>query len=1046
MARLTTSSSGGGEKKEEFSHPLAVPLNTSDSHPLASSNRLETTDCVSSTSGEQSILMHTVELKDDQHFPTAEVDNKPQQQHETARYKQKNVHQAADLSLPMHTPSSSFKAKHKQMSQLPRSVRWRLSLGVLTDPFDGEDIKDDTGGNNSEESSSKPSCIQQMVQQDKANDKALSQLKTIEEVNALKLRFQRSRYEELEKRHYWSHTPVGIAGKTDNSATDDDNKADAATTTTQHVAKGDDPLSALLENGQEDKGSLFGFGAKRKGKRVNAINNNSVHSTSTKSTKSNNEKESPPSAKHNAKDDDDKRDKSKWADFYSTREMLDVIEKDLNRLPTDHYTMYHSWRKQCMQCRGETSTKKNDKLVEDPLGGSDRDGRIPSVQPQRQTNVTLRKRFANTGLGQSLNLGRDRKLLASTLEDDDEEDEVKKAEAAEKLEIETSTKERAQMLSQLLFVYGQEHEDIGYRQGMHEILSYILLALEMDLMELAVAKEKKKWKLDFITGNEDDDNHGGKAGVDSSGNIVVVRLLDPEFIVHDAFTIFECVMDALASAYDVVEGNEGSSAGCLEAMTSSIVSKIRYVARDEALFSHVLYMPVPPQLYFAKWVRLMFGREVAGGMHAVMELWDAFFELASATASMDDDMSLSDALMNVLKTAAAAMILLIRHLLLAPTVAWDGSLTGDPDPNDGIQYLMNYPPIEDTGVFVKTVTSLLAKEKMLTAQSSQKEDSGQRVKARRYQPMTSNEPIIAIEKQPVQSQRDEEDAVSQSSSNGGFMGWPSESGENKLGVSLTIATGPEIPMSRDHSSMIGPDLETHELQDHKLDISETLGNFASGLLGLASKSVDAAATTLATQKQRPRGPDRRSSFGRLSFTGRRRSMSGNDNDDQKDFVIDTHRPTEEERSDYIQVFQADINNDTNKESRGPVRRRSMSNESVLSDASCTTFSSRLTASRSLSESCRQDPAVLAKKLERSVSTLMKHFHEQMRAQADVVQDNNSGIPPPLSRSLIIPEEIWHAMADIDQVRKDLLSRSATEKLERSSSRASLLGIEQNNEK
>ena len=1039
MARLTTSS--GSEKKGEFAHPLAMPLNAHDSHPLESSNRPETKN--GAPSGERSVLINKVALKDNGVLSSGnEVESKPQQNYETKQM-QKSVQQ--DSSLPIHATSSNFQAKHRQLSQLPRSVRWRLSLGVLTDPFDGEDVKDDTGDNKSEKSSgsnSKPSCIQQMLEQDKVKDNILSQLKTIEEVNALKLRFQRSRYEELEKRHYWSHTPVGIAGKTDNKAAEDVNKAEVATTTTQHVAKGDDPLSAFLETGQEDKG-IFGFGAKRKGKRGNAINNNSVHSTSTKSTttkstKSSNEKEPHPSPNHNSKEEEEKRDKSKWASFYSNREMLDVIEKDLNRLPTDHYTMYHSWRKQCKQCREEMSSSTNkSNIAEDVLRGSDIEG---ATQPQKQTNVSLRKRFANTGLGQSLNLGRDRKLLA-TLEDDEEEDEGKKAEAVERLEIETSTKERAQMLSQILFVYGQEHEDIGYRQGMHEILSYILLALEIDLMELAVAKEKKKL-ISSIEGNEDDDNNGGMAGVDSSGNIVVVRLLDPDFILHDAFTLFECIMDALASAYDVVEGVDGNSAGCLEAMTSSIVSKIRYIARDEALFSHVLYMPVPPQLYFAKWVRLMFGREVAGGMHAVMELWDAFFELASATASMDECISLSNALMNVLKTAAAAMILLIRHLLLAPTVAWDGSLTGDPDPNDGIQYLMNYPPIEDTGVFVKTVTSLLAKEKLLIAKSSQKEGPDQRVKARRYQRMSSNEPIVAIEKQPAQSQNDEEDELSHSSSNGGFMGWPSESGENKLNL-------PEMY----RSSMTDEELEKNKGQDHKPDISETLGNFASGLMGLASRSVDAAAS-LTTQKQQPRRPSRKGSFSRLSFTGRR-DISGNDNDHdndqdspkeskEHDFIIDTCRP-DEEGSDYIQVIEADINDDANKKSRGPIRRRSMSNESALSDASCTTFSSRLTASRSLSESCRQDPVALAKKLERSVATLMKHFHEQMRAQADVLQDNNSGIPPPLCQTLMIPEEIWHAMADIDQVRKDLLSQSATEKLDRSSSCASLLGMERKNE-
>ena len=88
----------------------------------------------------------------------------------------------------------------------------------------------------------------------------------------------------------------------------------------------------------------------------------------------------------------------------------------------------------------------------------------------------------------------------------------------------------------------------------------------------------------------------------------------------------------------------------LEIMTSSIVSKIRFVARDEQLFSFVLCMPVPQQLYFAKWIRLMFGREVAGGIKSVMHLWDAFFDLASARTSVEE-IPISIALLDVLKAA-----------------------------------------------------------------------------------------------------------------------------------------------------------------------------------------------------------------------------------------------------------------------------------------------------------------------------------------------------------------------------------------------------------
>ncbi|KAL7513888.1 hypothetical protein ACHAXN_011613 [Cyclotella atomus] len=1047
MVRLTSNA----PKKEEILHPLSMHDVTS--HPLDNSNPFEDV----TASGDRSSGAHkdhipeisvaTVALKDNARSSNGEVNsNAPNENQDQSRETQakgmtSQKHVADSSAQIIHPPSSNFAAKHKKLSQLPRSVRWRLSLGLLTDPSDGEENEVDAISTaiskKSSSSGGKPTCIQQMVQEDKFHANPTMQLKSIQEVNALKLRFQRSRYEELEKRHYWSHTPVGIAGKTESTQQDPTEAATpaATTTTTQHVAKGDDPLSALLDSPPEDKG-LFGFGAKRRPKKGTAISNNSMHSTSTKSSKT--EKETTQSS---PKQEEEGRggDKSKWADFYSTREMLDVIEKDLNRLPSDHYTVYHSWRKRCTEWREKKSVDEKKRMDEkDKVAlGPDRKGVEPMQTQQRQNNRPLKKRFANT-LGQSLNIGRNPRLVG-TPEDDEEEDATKKAEAAEKLEIEISTKERAEKLSQLLFVYGQEHEDIGYRQGMHEILSYILLALEIDLMESAIAKERRQWRNDMLSPHDVGGNSvdGGLAGVDASGNIVVVHLLDPDYIMHDAFTLFECVMESLALAYDVQEGGDGTSAGCLEGMTSSIVSKIRYIARDEALFSHVLYMPVPPQLYFAKWVRLMFGREVAGGMDAVLGLWDAFFELASATASMDEDMSVSNALMNVLKTAAAAMILLIRHLLLAPTVAWDGSLTGDPDPNDGIQYLMNYPPIEDTGVFVKTVTSLLAKEKLLTAQSAQNDGSLQRIKSRRFQRMTSDLPMVAIENQQDNQEDDKEDTASRSSSCGNFMGWPSQPESNELDVSFTRQTG-------QHSSGADNSSVQNNAHNNKLDISETIGNFASGLLGLAGNF---------TSQKQPMGLTRRASFSRTSFTGFR-GLGENEDDKlkdngeaQHDFEFDIHQKDDD--SNVIQVLHTDLNDNEAREGNAQThpRRRSMSIESGLSsaddlNASFTSYSSR-TASRSLAESIRQDPTVWATKLERSVNTLMKHFHEQMRAQSDTPPPNNNSAHSTGSHRPMIPEEVWHAMADIDQVRKDLLSQSATEKLDKSPSSLMLSTLDAN---
>jgi hypothetical protein len=76
---------------------------------------------------------------------------------------------------------------------------------------------------------------------------------------------------------------------------------------------------------------------------------------------------------------------------------------------------------------------------------------------------------------------------------------------------------------------------------------------------------------------------------------------------------------------------------------------------------------------------------------------------------------------------------------------------------------------------------------------------------------------------------------------------------------------------------------------------------------------------------------------------------------------------------------------------------------------------------------------------------MKHFHDQLGAQADTSPSSNGSSSRMRNLDRMIPERIWHAMADIEQVRKDLLSQSATEKLERSQSNLSLFGMEQSNE-
>ena len=88
--------------------------------------------------------------------------------------------------------------------------------------------------------------------------------------------------------------------------------------------------------------------------------------------------------------------------------------------------------------------------------------------------------------------------------------------------------------------------------------------------------------------------------------------------------------------------------------------------------------------------------------------------------------------------------------------------------------------------------------------------------------------------------------------------------------------------------------------------------------------------------------------------------------------------------------------------------------------------SRSFASKSQSALLRKSPKSLAKKLDKSVKTLMKHFEQQQRIMAEDLTPSSTAA----GGSRIIPEEIWEAMAAIESVKKELLTQDAMEALER----------------
>jgi hypothetical protein len=406
----------------------------------------------------------------------------------------------------------------QQTKVLPRCVRWRLSLGLLAKPTHD--------------------CTKSIEEI----------LKSIEDLNALKLRCQRSRYEDIETTHYWRSTPTSIADDTTMGGLDDKNglkNSGSHLEGLHHVAPGDDPLSALVQS-SSGKG-LFGgngiFGAKKPKSR------------------------SPSDSLRSSRNDGGEVacKGSRWSEFYNTREVLDVIEKDLDRLPSDHYTIFHQWR---TRIEGKSyldggNLKRWRQESDEVVSGKDNNCHLKqdkaAESPFQKTETRVKSR-ANRN--KSWNLGQMQKssdIILAMVEDDKRKQEEDEKAAA----IQASIKERAWRMSQILFVFARCHPEVGYRQGMHEVLSNVLLAFEMDMLEYVTFTERRRGRIGSCS-SKGMDTDGCRAGVDSSGNIVVVRLLDPEYVLHDAFNLFECIMTSLAHAYDAIPAGDETAEFMLE--------------------------------------------------------------------------------------------------------------------------------------------------------------------------------------------------------------------------------------------------------------------------------------------------------------------------------------------------------------------------------------------------------------------------------------------------------------------------------------------------
>lgn len=136
------------------------------------------------------------------------------------------------------------------------------------------------------------------------------------------------------------------------------------------------------------------------------------------------------------------------------------------------------------------------------------------------------------------------------------------------------------MLLDILFIFCKLNQDVGYRQGMHEILAPILWVLSRDAIDFE--------------------------GQGTSEDDLMRESLDPRYLEHDAFTLFGGIMQTVKSYYEVGNIDQPTNTiptGSTPQSTSPIVQRSKriheeYLGKaDPELAHHLTEIDVLPQIF-----------------------------------------------------------------------------------------------------------------------------------------------------------------------------------------------------------------------------------------------------------------------------------------------------------------------------------------------------------------------------------------------------------------------------------------------------------------
>lgn len=188
-----------------------------------------------------------------------------------------------------------------------------------------------------------------------------------------------------------------------------------------------------------------------------------------------------------------------------------------------------------------------------------------------------------------------------------------------------------QWMKTILFIFGKEHPDLRYRQGMHELLGCLLL-LRLD--EVSCCQR-------IVQGS-----------AESTTLTLIQTLLNPDCLEHDVYVLFEKVMEYMWDWYytspppimlpptnGTLEkpGSKGTDQALFNKdnkndicdldsqMLSNAAKRLQNMwvnilqLQDKKLYDHLVSLNVLPTTFGINWTKLLFTRQFSDYFH----IWDA---------------------------------------------------------------------------------------------------------------------------------------------------------------------------------------------------------------------------------------------------------------------------------------------------------------------------------------------------------------------------------------------------------------------------------------